>query len=166
MPDLLETIQRTAIDPAMELLPESMNSKRARLMMLAIGLQESRFTHRAQVVSGGGKGPALGLWQFERGGGVKGVLTHNQTRPYALKVCAARGVSPDSPSVWLRLESDDVLAAAFARLLLYSDPFAMPSERDPDAAWRLYADRTWRPGKPHRSTWDAFHAQARKAVGL
>lgn len=54
------------LDPALKLLP-SMDSVRARMMLLAIGLQESRFEHRRQL----GNGPARGFWQFESGGGVR-----------------------------------------------------------------------------------------------
>ena len=70
---------------------------------------------------------------------------------------------PTAPSVYSRLELDDVLAAAFARLLLWTDPARLPRTGDADAAWALYL-RTWRPGKPHRQTWDALHAQAAQAT--
>lgn len=161
---LLEQITRTAIDPAMAMFPDGMDSKSARVMMLAIGLQESGLCERCQIINGGGKGPARGLWQFERGGGVLGVLRHPVTRKYALRVCDARGVEPDSPAVWAALETDDVLAAVFARLLLYSDPMQLPRPDDADAAWRLYALRTWRPGKPHPDRWPANHERARRFV--
>lgn len=39
-----------SIDEAFSLLPSKMNSKEARLMLLAIGLQESRFQYRRQLV--------------------------------------------------------------------------------------------------------------------
>ena len=35
----------------------------------------------------------------------------------------------------------------------------LPGLLNPAGAWNLYI-RTWRPGKPHRHTWDAFHQQA------
>ena len=47
------------LDPAAKLLP-GMDSAKARVMLLAIGLQESRFEHRRQI-----GGPARGFWQFE-----------------------------------------------------------------------------------------------------
>ena len=37
------------LDPALALLPPSMDTVRARMMLLAIGLQESRFEHRRQI---------------------------------------------------------------------------------------------------------------------
>lgn len=64
----LSEVIKTAIDPALSLLPERMRSKEAVVMLLAIGLQESRFVHTYQLVQGkpGAKGPARGWWQFER----------------------------------------------------------------------------------------------------
>lgn len=160
----LDQIINDAIEPVMAMWP-SMDSREARVMLLAIGLQESRFTHRYQVVQGkpGAKGPARGFWQFEQGGGVKGVLNFNRGRPNvaacAQALCVSRGVPGEAKAVWLALEHDDVLAAGFARLLLRSDPYELPKLGDAEGAWQLYL-RTWRPGKPHRKTWDALYKQA------
>lgn len=150
-----------SIDTAMTLLPRAITSDAARVMLYAIGLQESRFEHRFQVVQGrpGAKGPARGFWQFERGGGCKGVVSHQASRYWMHQVCQARGVAFNATAIWNAIETDDVLAAAAARLLLFTDPKRLPAPDDADGAWNLYA-RTWRPGKPHRKTWDAFHAQA------
>lgn len=144
---------------AYRLLPDKMHTAKADIMLIAIGLQESRFKHRRQI-----KGPARGFWQFERGGGTLGVLSHPASRSYARTICSARGdVVPASKAVYNQLEHDDVLAAAFARLLLWTDPFALPDVCDKEGAWQLYI-RTWRPGKPHRHTWDEFHKQAVELV--
>lgn len=150
-----------SIDTALDLLPRAMTSDSARVKLYAIGLQESRFEHRFQVVQGrpGAKGPARGFWQFERGGGCKGVVTHPASRYWMHQVCQARGVAFNTTAIWNAIETDDVLAAAAARLLLFTDPKRLPAPDDADGAWNLYI-RTWRPGKPHRKTWDAFHAQA------
>lgn len=149
-----EEVLQTAILPALELLPPKMNSMEAVVMMLAIGLQESRFAYRHQV-----GGPAHGFWQFENGGGVKGVMKHDSTRIAAMNLCRARGVEFEQQAVYDALETDDVLAAGFARLLLWTDPKVMPSITNKSGAWQLYA-RTWRPGKPHPETWPKLHAQA------
>ncbi len=154
---LTETIRREAILPALALLPARMNSPAAVALLLAIGLQESRLTHRRQI-----GGPARGLWQFERGGGVRGVLEHPSSKALAAAVCEARGVEPIASRVYDALEDDDVLAAAFARLLLWTDPKPLPAMGDTQAGWDCYI-RTWRPGKPHRRTWDALYAQAADA---
>jgi hypothetical protein len=60
------------------------------------------------------------------------------------------------------LERDDMLACAFARLLLYTDSRPLPAIGDADGAWDYYI-ANWRPGKPHRQTWDALYAQALEA---
>lgn len=155
----LSEITKAGINPALALLPSKMDTPAARIMLLAIGLQESRFLHRRQIA-----GPARGFWQFERGGGVRGVLTHPASREYAYRICAARGVEPVAAAVYSSLETDDVLAAAFARLLLWTDAGRLPAAGNEQGAWDLYA-RTWRPGKPHPHTWPALYAQAVAAVG-
>lgn len=165
--NLLDVIA-DAIEPAYALLPAKMNSPEATVQLLTTGSQESRFRYRRQM----NMGPAMGLWQFERGGGVKGVMTHPASEPHLRSLCVARGCPFTAADVWQRLEVDDVLAAGAARLLYWTDPRRLPDIRDETypgawaaAAWALYL-RTWRPGKSHRDTWDAFHLEARRAVGL
>lgn len=162
---VLDAILRTAINPALGMLPAKMDSDAARVMLLAIGLQESRLTHRYQKTSDPyTKGPARGLWQFERGGGVVGVMTHRHTKELAETVCKAKNVPFDSSLIHAKLEFDDILAAVFARLLLWSDAKPLPGvDADHETAWDCYV-RNWRPGKPHRHTWDEFHDQARSQV--
>ena len=155
----------SAIDAAFALLPDRMDTRAARVSLIAIGLQESGLKDRCQKLANGGRGPAHGLWQFERTGGVLGVLTHGTTRRHAFDVCKARGVPADSASVWTALEHDDVLAAVFARLLLWADAKPLPAEDDAEGLWKTYALRTWRPGKPHPETWPAAYANAVTAVG-
>lgn len=151
-----------SIDEALSLLPEKMDSKEARVMLVAIGLQESRFQHRRQLVGNPPRpvGPAKSYWQAERGGGmVHGVRTHPATKAIAASLYKARGVAPTNQAIWDAIENDDVLAAALARLLLWTDPHKLPAIGDVDAAWDLYI-RTWRPGKPHRHTWDEMYTKA------
>jgi len=155
-----------AIDAAFALLPDRMDTQAARVALIAIGLQESGLKDRCQKLANGGRGPAHGLWQFERAGGVVGVLTHGTTRKLAFDACKARGVAAESSAAWAALEHDDVLAAAFARLLLWSDGKPLPAEDDAEGLWRTYALRTWRPGKPHPEAWAANHAAARAAAAV
>lgn len=136
----LREIRNGPVAEALLLLPAKMTSPQAEVMLLAIGLQESRFEHRRQI-----GGPARGFWQFERGGGVAGVLRHPTSRAAALAVCRERGVEPESEQVFQSLERDDVLAAAFARLLLFTDPAPLPALGECAKAWDYYL-RTWRPG--------------------
>jgi hypothetical protein len=150
----LSEIRERAIAPALALLPARMRSDEAEVMLLAIGLQESGLIHRHQI-----GGPAHGLLQFERGGGVRGVMNHPASKDHAARVCAERGVEPTVVAAFDAIEFDDVLAMAFARLLLWTDPKALPALGDEQGAWDLYL-RVWRPGKPHRHTWAALYEQA------
>ena len=159
----LKKIIDTAVSPALALLPTRMDTPAARVMLLAIGLQESRFTHRQQI-----GGPARGFWQFEKGtrasrGGVWGVFLHAASKGHLAALCKARSVACDPDAIYPALEYDDVLAAGVARLLLWTDPKALPQIGEADAAWALY-QRTWRPGKPHPQTWPALYAQAMAAL--
>lgn len=139
---------------AFKLLPATMDSQPARAEMLSIGLQESRFEYRVQV-----GGPAHSYWQFERGGGVVGVLTHPATRALAKAVCDARNVQVSTLAVYEAMVNDDVLAACMARLLLYTLPDKLPLKGEHDKGWLQYIS-AWRPGMPHRGTWNAYYDQA------
>lgn len=166
MDALLAEISRTAIDPGLRYLPVYADSPRARVILLAIGLQESNLVDRWQVVDRRQpqlKGPARGLWQFELGG-VKGVYKHRASRALLQDLARARNCIHDPREIWLQLERDDVLAAGVARLLLLTDPFRLPSIDDAAGSWHLYAERLWRPGQPHPEDWPANHARARDFV--
>lgn len=150
-----------AVSKALYLLPHPMHTPEAKVMIYAIGLQESRLIHRRQLVGNPPRptGPAKGLWQFERLGGCKGVVSHQASRYWMHHVCQARNVVFNATAIWNAIETDDVLAAAAARLLLFTDPKRLPELGDEKGAWNLYI-RTWRPGKPHRDTWPALYAEA------
>lgn len=149
-----------AIVPALAALgARRYDSPQARVLMLAIALQESALATRRQK-----GGPARGLWQFELGGGVSGVLQHAETKDAAAILCRRQRVKADARSVYSALEADDLLAAGFARLLLFSDPAPLPAIGDEAAAWAYYK-RNWRPGKPRPDHWPANYAQALAAVG-
>jgi hypothetical protein len=159
----LSDVISTAIAPALALLPAEMDTPEARVMLLSIGLQESRFTTRQQV-----GGPARGFWQCEQGtqasrGGVWGFYLHPASRYWMSTLCAARGVAFDPASIYDALDSDDVLAAGVARLGLFTDPRKLPATGDVLGSWALY-QRVWRPGKPKPDTRPALHAQAVAAV--
>ena len=150
----LNQIRDQAITPALALLPARMSSPEAEVMLLAIGLQESRFQHRRQLVGSPPRptGPAKSFWQAELGGGmVTGLLRYHddRVRDLAVGLCAVRGVDPSPRAVWDAIEHDDVLAAGLARLLLFTDPARLPKLGDLEGAWQLYL-RTWRPGAHSR----------------
>lgn len=151
-------IPTEAINEALSLLPIKMKSDEAKVMMIAIGLQESRFKHRKQIC-----GPAHGFWQFESGGGVKGVMRHQSSRYQARKLCAHRKVEWSQDAIYQAIVDDDVLAAGFARLLLWTDPHSLPEIGDIDESWFYYL-RNWRPGKPHVHTWEDLYEEAVAAI--
>lgn len=154
----------SSISEALKLLPAKMDTPQARVMMYAIGLQESRFAYRYQVSNvPGQKGPARGFWQFEKGGGCKGVVNHDASKFWMHSVCDARGVPFTAGDIWLAIENDDVLAACAARLLLFTDGARLPALDDMDGAWDCYV-RNWRPGKPHRDTWNKLYLEARATL--
>lgn len=151
------------IIPALAQLPLGMDSVRARIMLVAIALQESRIQYRRQL----GNGPARGLWQFELGsiygtasGKTWGIYVHPATRGPLMALCALHKVAFQPLAIHAELEKNDIFACGVARLLLWSDAQGLPDIDDPQGAWKLYAERTWRPGKPHPETWAKFHAQA------
>lgn len=160
---VIRQVYEGAIIPALDLLPPKMNSLEAICEMVAISGQEARFVHRVQL----GNGPARGLWQFEEGAiGLKGkswgLLNHVASRDLTIGLAEHFGIAPTSRSIWKELESNDVLAAALARLLLWTDPRALPPVGgNEEKAWQYYI-RTWNPGKPHRHTWGEFYDAAVK----
>lgn len=147
-------IARTVLPAAFSLLPEGMSSPRACALLIAIGRQESD-TWKARAQYQGG--PARGFWQFEKNGGVVGVLRHANTKEHARRICHLLRVDPAPAPVWTALEYQDVLAAVFARLLLWTDARPLPDADRPDEGWRIYM-ANWRPGKPHPETWAAHFA--------
>lgn len=151
-------LQADIIRPALKLLPEHMRAPHCLPIMGAIAAQETNLRARVQY----GNGPAHGLWQFERGGGVVGVLNHHTTADTARELCNAFTVLHTSLAVWRALPLNDHLAACFARLLLWTDARPLPAIDDADGAWAYYI-RNWRPGKPHPSRWAAHYAAALEA---
>lgn len=155
----------TTLMPGLQWLQQTVGpvppaSREARLLMLAIAGQESAWTDRVQ----GGNGPAHGFWQFERLGGVVGVLSSKATAQFAYDVCVASGISDgDSHSVqvWGRMATaaGDNIACAFARLLLWTSPAPLPAYGNEAAGWTYY-EHLWRPGKPDRERWSVRYQQA------
>lgn len=162
------------IDAGLALTPTKMRTAAARVLLYATSRQENPTRSPRQLVKVDGKlqpiGPAAGDYQFEKGGGVRGVLTHPASAAHAREVCGQRGVAPTSDAVFTAIQTDPVLAAALARLLYYTDPKPIPAVGDEQGAWELYL-RTWRPGayarQPEelRAKWVESYANALKANG-
>jgi hypothetical protein len=136
----------------------------ARRLMLCIALQESgaSLEARYQNSPSTSPGPARGWWQFEQGGGVAGVLQHNASKTLAAEACKRVTVVPQAAAVWRAIEGNDTLSCVFARLLLWTDPRALPTTQAD--AWDYYI-RNWRPGKPHPETWPPNWKTAVDTVG-
>jgi hypothetical protein len=138
---------------ALSLLPARCDSFEARVLLLAIGMQETRFEARQQLF-----GPARSFWQFEAAG-VKGVLEHDTARP--LLEPALDLLRYDADECFAAIEDNDVLACVFARLLLWTHPAPIPE--DERNAWAYYL-ATWRPGKPRPETWASHFQRAVEMV--
>ncbi len=145
-------------------LPERLDTIEARAMLLAIGLQESDFKHRVQLIGNHRhwwdslRGPARGWWQFERAG-VTGVLRHRATADHAATVLERLRYPDEVGMVHKALAHNDPLAAVFARLLLFTVPNRLPRRDEANEAWRQYT-WAWRPGKPHPARWPSRYAEA------
>lgn len=144
------TYPKKAIDEAFGLLPVKLDSHYARVELAANGYQETKYLTRVQY----GGGPARGYWQMEETGGVHGVMNFKadggKIAALARSVCHARGVPFVRKAVWEAMATDDVLATAFARLLMYTDAYPLPKTEQ--EGWAMYL-RVWRPGRPHPETW-------------
>ena len=102
------------------------------------------------------------------------MLNHRRTQRHALALCYQqqvfdRGVTwVDRTAVhlaYMQLATDDILAAGFARLLLWTDSQPLPVVGNEEGAWQLYL-RTWRPGKPRASAWSASYQRALSSLSI
>ena len=146
--ELSEALQKI-VAPTMLLLPQQYDTRAARVMLLATGLQESRFKHIVQI-----RGPARGYWMFELIA-IRDVM--ERQKRLAMDLCSQLRVPFDENAIYAALPSNHFLAAGFARLFYLTDPHALPVpiKDNADLGWHTYL-RVWRPGKPHRHTWNAF----------
>jgi hypothetical protein len=132
------------------------DSDAARILVTTIAGQESRWHDRRQI-----GGPARSYWQFEQGGGVAGLFL--ATPRQLSTVCASQDILYDLGVVFEAMAWNDPLACAMARLLLWTDPAPLPAVGDKDAAWAYYI-ANWRPGAPHRASWDGLYDQSSAIV--
>lgn len=152
------------IPAAYSLLPAHMRSTESTAMLLAIGLQETRFLARRQQ----GNGPARSFWQFEPGnkGGFAGVFRHPRTQNSAtFVVTSLRYSATDIEAARRASEHNDVLACAMARLLLWTSPSRLPAREEVAYGWQQYLN-IWRPGVPHPETWQGLFHEAWDRVTL
>lgn len=150
---------RDVVDPALKKLggwTGKTSDDRARVLVMAIAGQESLWKYRRQV-----GGPARSYWQFERGGGVAGLLSMPSTK--IDKVCDALDIPVNSADIFEAMAWNDTLACCMARLLLWTDPRPLPELGYQNEAWHYYLD-LWRPGMPHPETWPARYSTAMALV--
>lgn len=151
------------IEPALVLLPPRLTSYDARVLLLAVALQETHLVFRTQKTGRPyDKGPGRGLW-FQERPSVERVMTDRNAKDAAIELCKDRGVPYDCALVHAKLEYDDTLAAGFARLLFFVDPKPLPKLSETVEGWETYL-RCWRPAKQRLDDWVLNHAAAREAV--
>ena len=120
-------------------------SSNAARFLTAIALQESGLKTRHQY-----KGPAHGFFQFEQFGGCGQILINSRTKPKIEAVFEHQIESTDLDNAFECIQHNNLIMVAFARLLVWQDPAALPT--DANTAWKYYL-RNWRPGKPHPKAW-------------
>jgi len=130
----------------------------AQVMLMAIVGQEAAFQYRLQI-----GGPARSYWQFEKGGGVAGVMRNATTGKWARSVCAALDIPSDENTVYEAMAWSDHLATSMARFNLWLAPGALPAVGREDDAYNYYV-RQWAPGKPDKSRWHPNYEAAMQAV--
>lgn len=142
------------IPSALALLPAKMDSPEARALLLAIAEQESCCLRRVQL-----HGPARSWWQFERTG-IAGVLGHPATAPIVTDVLLTLRYTRDVDDLYAAMAHNDILAAAFARLNLWTSQLPLPGPTEVDHGWALYTE-VWRPGAVTEGGQRALEARAR-----
>ena len=145
------------IRPVLSWMGSRYSSVDAERMMLAIGIQESGFQHRRQIVGIAEYGPARGWWQFERPGVAEALSDDRHDLVMRL------GLPTDPDQLHSILQWSEVGATVCARLLLWGYPDPLPGPSYPDEGWRQYTAR-WRPGKPAPQRWGSAWERACKAV--
>lgn len=145
-------------------------SASARVLVMAIAGQESRWAARRQV----GlqeyypqKVGARGYWQCESTwGGPVAINDVLQKTPVQIAAaCKALDISCDAHALYEACAWNDTIACIMARLKLWSDPAPLPDYWDKGESWKYYL-RNWQPGAPHPESWSGLHDQAMAAVGL
>lgn len=153
-----QTFLQRVVDPSLlwlsALTGKPFSDDRARVLVLAIAGQESGWKERRQI-----GGPARSYWQFERGGGVAGVVAHLSTAKHVKTVCAALDVPSDPFTIYDAMAWQDMLACSMARLLLWTDAAPLPEVGHVQAAWDYYL-RNWQPGAPHPEFWPMRYGAA------
>lgn len=158
LPMTPETCVKEVIEPAFALLPARMDSLQARVLVLAIMVQESGLEVRLQKPHG----PAHGLPQFEKGG-IGGVLRHPRSTTFVKGLCSKFGIPFTVEAIYAELLKNDIFSAALARLLVWTSYLPLPAFGDSKSAFGYYYS-LWKPGKPDDKRWITSYAAAEKAL--
>ena len=159
LPTTPQVLLTQCIRPALLNVPAKMRDMRAEVQLVTTAMQESGLKHREQM----GGGPARSLWQFEKNGGCREVMTNTATAHLAENVCDLLGVAFDLTTVFAVITTNDELAACWARLNYWRSPLALPALGDAEAAWKLYK-AVWAPGMPRKETWAGYYQTALEVV--
>lgn len=151
------------IDPGLDYMVKiigtpNFDSPEARVMLLAIAGQEGNFKERIQI-----GGPARSYWQFERGGGLAGVMANTHTAAWLHVVCDALDVEYNSLTIFEAMAWNDHLAVTLARLNLWLVRGPLPAIGAQAAAWAYYENQ-WAPGKSGPTRWPSNYQSAISAV--
>lgn len=158
------TLQWMAGSPAIN-VPLSVSG---RILVVAVAGQESRWKDRRQIGITSYYPQRVGArsyWQLEStwGGPVAINDVIVKTPRQLASVCGALDIPVDEMALYEACAWNDTLACAMARLNLWQDPAPLPAAGDKEGAWQYYV-RNWKPGVPHRSSWDAVYDQSVAAV--
>jgi hypothetical protein len=154
-------LDRLVILPVLDYLGSPFHAIKARVLLLAIAIQETDLATRDQG-NPAVPGPARGFWQFERIA-VEDFLRHGHK---TTKQAAAAVWQPQTvESIWYALGTGaDHLACVLARDRLWRMiPAPLPELGDANGAWDQYAD-AWRPGKPNPQRWLESYQRALRTV--
>jgi hypothetical protein len=150
------TLLSLVVRPTLQWLGPPYASREAEVMLLAIAGQESRCSHRCQTPTG----PARSLWQIEP------PTARAVYDKWGRGRAALNDLSVPGPAFlvdeWLRWS--DLAACVIARGILWLEPSPLPAIGDQQGAWTYYAERCWRPGKPHPETWAEHYRAAMEAT--
>lgn len=154
-------LDRLVLIPVLDYLQEPFHTIQARVLLLAIAIQETQLVTRDQG-NPDVPGPARGFWQFEKVA-VQDFLQHGHKtmQRAALALWQPQTVE----SVWYALGTGaDHLAAVLARDRLWRHVAApLPALGDADGAYAQYVE-AWAPGKPSPSRWTLSYTAALRTV--
>ncbi len=138
--------------PGLSLLPSEMTSPEARVLLVAIAMQETGLVTRSEV-----GGSAFGFYQFMEIG-VDGVFSHAETGHLAADVAKVLQIPVDE-NFYEAVRWNDHMGTVLARLNLWPDPAPLPAIGQQAEAMDYYG-RIWRPKVVAVRRWPAAYNAA------